>query len=251
MRWWTPTPLLSTAAGSLRLCLSLVTHKNRAGLCARYSNWVAVLAVSSPAFSQPTCDDDAVLQQFVATYFGASEYRGMTEAQIRDKIIATPEMLHWRGMAKENEVGEAIANWVINTDVRAIISAQYLVRSITATPSSNETNSKMYTCQATLEFDNEKLISYLTLQTLNSWLQSANGIHVLDLAASMNDMGKWLVAEHSLSPSLRQIAERMASCVRKQVTFTVEPSKTDFNIGLDTTPAYDQDCVVRSWKAMK
>jgi hypothetical protein len=62
---------------------------------------VAVLAVSSPAFSQPTCDDDAVLQRLVATYFGLSEYRGMTEAQIRDKIIAAPEMLHWRGMAKE------------------------------------------------------------------------------------------------------------------------------------------------------
>ena len=212
---------------------------------------VTVLAVSSPAFSQPTCDDDAVLQQFVVTYFGVSEYRGMTEAQIRDKIIAAPEMLHWRGMAKENEVGETIANWVVNTDVRATISAQHLVRSITATPSSYETNSKMYTCQATLEFDNEKLISYLTLQTLNSWLQSANGIHVLDLAASMNDMGKWLIAEHSLSPSLTQIAERMASCVRKQVTFTLEPSKSDFTIGLNSLPAYDQDCVMRSWKAMK
>ena len=212
---------------------------------------VSVLAVSSPAFSQPTCDDDAVLQRLVATYFGLGEYRGMTEAQIRDKIIAAPEMLHWRGMAKENEVGEAIANWVVSTDVRATISAQHLVRSITATPSSYEPNSKMYTCQVTLEFDNEKLISYLTLQTLNSWLQSANGIHVLDLAASMNDMGKWLVAEHILSPQLRQIAERMASCVRKQVKFTVEPSKSDFNIGLDSMPAYDQDCVMRSWKAMK
>ena len=212
---------------------------------------MTVLAVSSPAFSQPTCDDDAVLQQFVVTYFGLSEYRGMTEAQIRDKIIAAPEMLHWRGMAKENEVGEAIANWVVNTDVRATISAQHLVRSVTAKPSSYETNSKMDACQATLEFDNEKLISYLTLQTLNSWLQSANGIHVLDLAASMNDMGKWLIAEHSLSPSLRQIAERMASCVRKRVTFTLEPSKSDFTIGLDSLPAYDQDCVMRSWKAMK
>ena len=175
----------------------------------------------------------------------------MTEAQIRDKIIAAPEMLHWRGMAKENEVGEAIANWVINADVRATISAQHLVRSITATPSSYEPNSQMYTCQVTLEFDNEKLISYLTLQALNSWLLSANGIHVLDLAASMNEMGKWLVAEHSLSPSLRQIAERMAFCVRQQVTFTVEPSKSDFTIGLDSMPAYDQDCVMRSWKAMK
>ena len=211
---------------------------------------MGVLAVS-PAFSQPTCDDNAVLQQVVATHFGLSEYRGMTDAQIRHKIIAAPEMLHWRGMAKENEVGEAIANWVINTDVRATISAQHLVRSVTATPSSYERNLKMYTCRAILEFDNEKLISYLTLQTLNSWLQSANGIHVLDLAASMNDMGKWLIAEHSLGPSLRQIAERMASCVRKQVTFTLEPSKSDFTIGLDSMPAYDQECVMRSWKAMK
>lgn len=211
---------------------------------------VGVLAVS-PAFSQPTCDENAVLQQVVATHFGLSEYRGMTEAQIRNKIIAAPEMLHWRGMAKENEVGEAIANWVINTDVRATISAHYLVKSITAIPSSYEPNSKMYRCQATLEFDNEKLILYLTLQTLNSWLQTANGIHTLDLAASMNDMGKWLVVEHSLSPQLRQIAERMAPCVRKQVTFTVEPSEFDFTIGLDSMPAYDQDCVMRSWKAMK
>jgi hypothetical protein len=109
----------------------------------------------------------------------------------------------------------------------------------------------MCTCQVTLEFDNEKLISYLALQILNSWLQSANGIHVLDLAASMNDMGKWLVAEHTLSPQLRQIAERMASCVRKQVKFTVEPSKSDFTISLDSMPAYDQDCVMSLWKAMK
>jgi hypothetical protein len=250
MECWTPTPLNS---GWLATPMSIASDAKKQGRTVRtiFGLAVAVLAVSSPAFSQPTCDDDAVLQQFVATYFGVSEFRGMTEARIRDKIIAAPEMLHWRGMAKENEVGEAIANWVINTDVRATILAQYLVRSITATPSSNEPNSNMYTCQATLEFDNGKLISYLTLQTLNSWLQSANGIHVLDLAASMNDMGKWLVAEYSLSSSLRQIAERMASCVRKQVTFTVEPSKSDFNIGLDSMPAYDQDCVMRSWKAMK
>ena len=52
----------------------------------------------------------------------------MTEAQIRDKIIAAPEMLHWRGMAKENEVGEAVANWVVNIDVQATISAQHLAR---------------------------------------------------------------------------------------------------------------------------
>lgn len=212
---------------------------------------VAILAVSPPAFSQPTCDDDAVLQRLVATYFGFSEHRGMTEAQIRDKIIAAPEMLHWRGMAKESEVGEAVANWVVNIDVQATISAQHLVRSITATPSSCEPNSKMCTCQATLEFDNERLISYLALQILNSWLQSANGIHVLDLAASMNDMGKWLVAEHTLSSQLRRIAERMASCVRKQVKFTAEPSKSDFTISLNSMPAYDQDCVIRSWKAMK
>ena len=38
---------------------------------------------------------------------------------------------------------------------------------------SYETNSKTYTCQATLEFDDEKLNSYLTLQILNPWLQSA------------------------------------------------------------------------------
>jgi hypothetical protein len=212
---------------------------------------VAVLASSSPAFSQPTCDDDSVLQRLVATHFGLSEYRGMTEAQIRDKIIAAPEMLHWRGMAKESEVGGAVADWVVNTDVQATISAQHLVRSITATLSSYEPNSKMYTCQATLEFDNEKLISYLTLQILNSWLLSANGIHVLDLTASMNDMGKWLVAERTLSPQLRQIAERMASCVRKEVKFTVEPSESDFTISLDSVPAYDQDCIMRSWKAMK
>ena len=62
----------------------------------------------------------------------------------------------------------------------------------------------------------------------------------------MNDMGKWLAVEHSLSPSLRQIAERLASCVRKQVTFTVEPSKSDFTISLDTVSAFDQDCLMRS-----
>ena len=206
---------------------------------------VGVLAVSSPAFSQPTCDEDAVLQQVVARYFGLSEYRGMTDAQIRDKIIAAPKMQHWRDMSKKNEVGEAIANWVINIDVHAAISAQHLVRSITATPSSYEPNSKMYTCQATLEFDNEKLISYLTLQALNSWLQSATGIHLLDVGASMNDMGKWLALEHSLSTPLRQITEKMASCARKRITFTVEPSKSDFTISLDTVSAFDQDCMMR------
>jgi hypothetical protein len=207
---------------------------------------LGVLAVSSPAFSQPTCDEDAVLQQVVAMYFGLGEYRGMTDAHIRDKIIAAPEMQHWRDMAKKNEVGEAIANWVINIDVQATTSAQHLVRSITAIPSSYDPNLKMYTCQATIEFDNEKLIPYLTLQTLNSWLQSANGIHVLDVEASMNDTGKWQTVERSLSPRLRQITERIASCVRKRVTFTVQPSKSDFTIGLDSMPAYDQDCVMRS-----
>ena len=57
-------------------------------------------------------------------------------------------------MAKKNEVGEAIANWVINIDVQATISAQQLVRSITAIPSYYDPNLKMYTCQATIEFDN-------------------------------------------------------------------------------------------------
>ncbi len=207
---------------------------------------MAVLAVSSPAFSQPTCDDDAVLQQVVARYFGLSEYKGMTDAQIRDEIIVAPEMQHWTDMSKKNEVGEAIANWVIDIDIQAIISAQHLVSSITATPSSYEPNSKTYTCQATLEFDKEKLISYLTLQALNSWLQTANGIQVLDLGASMNDMGKWLAVERSLGPPMRQFTDRMASCVRKQITFAVEPNKPDFNISLDAVSAFDQDCVMRS-----
>src|SRR5580693_3497805 len=109
MECWTPTPLNS---GWLATPMSIASDAKKQGRTVRtiFGLAVAVLAVSSPAFSQPTCDDDAVLQQFVATYFGVSEFRGMTEARIRDKIIAAPEMLHWRGMAKENEVGEAIAN---------------------------------------------------------------------------------------------------------------------------------------------
>jgi len=207
---------------------------------------VSVFVVSTPAFSQPTCDDAAVLQQVVATYFGLSEYRGMTDAKIRERIIAAPEMQHWKDLAKENQVGEAIADWVINIDVEATISAQHLVRNTTAIPISYEPNSKLYKCQATLEFHNEKLISYLTLATLNSWLQLQNGIRDLDMGVSMNEMGKWQAVEHSLSPRLRQIAERIASCVRKRVTFTVQPSKSDFTIALDSMPAYDQDCVMRS-----
>ena len=93
---------------------------------------VGVFVVSTSAFSQPTCNDVAVLQQFASGYFGLSEYKGMTAAQIREKIFATPEMLHWRGMAKESEVGEAVANWVVNIDVQATISAQHLVRGIMA-----------------------------------------------------------------------------------------------------------------------
>lgn len=61
----------------------------------------------------------------------------------------------------------------------------------------------------------------------------------------MNDMGKWLALEHSLSTPLRQITEKMASCARKRITFTVEPSKSDFTISLDTVSAFDQDCMMR------
>ncbi len=226
----------------------IICGRSRASrtLRATFGLAVGVFVVSSSAFSQPTCDDDAVLQQVVATYFGLSEYRGMTDAQIREKITAAPQMKHWRDMAKENEVGEAIANWVINIDVQATVSAQHLVRSITAIPRFYDPNSKMYTCQATPEFDNEKLIRYLTLETLNSWLYSANGIRDLDAGSSMNEMGKWRAMEHFLSDRLRQIAERIASCVRRRITFTVQPSKSNFTIELDPMPAYDQDCVMTS-----
>jgi hypothetical protein len=105
-----------------------------------FASAVAVLLASSPAFSQPACNDDEVLQQLVTKYFGLSEYKGMTDAKIRDKIIVTPEMQHWRDMAKKNEVGEAIANWVIDIDVQATISTQYLVRSVTALQTSFEPN---------------------------------------------------------------------------------------------------------------
>ena len=207
---------------------------------------LGVFVVSTPAFSQPTCNDDAVLQQVVAEYFGLSEYKAMTDAQIREKLLAAPETQHWRDMAKKNEVGEAIADWVINIDAEAAISAQHLVRSITAVPSSYEPNTKIYTCQATLEFDNEKLIKYLILATLNSWLHSENGISELDRWVSINNMGKWQAMEHSLSLRLREIAEKVASCARTRVTFTVQPSKSDFTISLDSLPTYDQDCVLRS-----
>ena len=170
----------------------------------------------------------------------------MTDAQIRDKIIAAPEMQHWRDMSKRNEVGEAIANWVINIDVQAIVSAQHLVRSITATPTSYEPNSKTYTCQVTFDFDNEKLIPYLTMVTLNSWLRLENSIHDLDVGAAMSDMEKWHVVEHSLGLRLRQIAEGITSCVRKYVMFTVHPSQSGFTIDLDSRPALDQDCAMRS-----
>jgi hypothetical protein len=45
---------------------------------------VGVFVVSTPAVSQPTCNDEAVLQQVVAGYFGLTEYKAMTAAQIRE-----------------------------------------------------------------------------------------------------------------------------------------------------------------------
>ncbi len=207
---------------------------------------VGVVVASTPAFSQPTCDDDAVLEAAMARYFGLSEYKGMTDTQIRERLVGTPEMQHWKLIAKENEVGEAIANWVINIDLKAIISTQHLVTRVTTTSSSYDPNSKMYTCQATLEFDNEEMISYLTLVTLNSWLYSANGIQMLDAGASMNDMAKWRAVEGSLSSQLQQIAKRIASCVRKRVSFTVQPSQSGFTIGEESMAPYDRDCLMRS-----
>jgi hypothetical protein len=206
-----------------------------------FASAMVVLVASS---SQPTCNDTEVLQELVTKYFGLGEYKGMTDAEIRDKIIIAPEMQHWRDIAKENEVGEAIANWVIDIDVQAIISARYLVKSITVLPTSYEPNSKMYTCQATFNFDNEKLNPYLTLVTLNSWLRLEDFVHDLNVGVVMNNMEKWHAVEQSLDLRLRQIAERITSCVRKQVSFTVQPSYSGFSTDFDSKPAIDQVCLV-------
>ena len=210
-----------------------------------FASAVAVLLASSPAFSQPTCNDDELLQQLVTKYFGLSEHKGMTDAKIRDKIIVAPEMQHWRDIAKKNDVGEAIANWIIEIDLQAIISARYLVRGATALPTSYEPNSKLYTCQATFDFDDEKLIPYLTLVILNSWLRLDGFIHDLNVGVAMNNMEKWHAVEQSLDLRLRQMAQRIAPCVRKYVTFTVQPSNSGLTIDLDWRPSIDQDCVVR------
>ena len=150
------------------------------------------------------------------------------------------------GSSKKNQVGEAIAKWVIGIDVDAIIAARHLVRSVTALPSAYESNSSKYECQATFDFDNEKLIPYLTLATLNSWLRLETSIQDLDLGVAMNNMEKWYAAERSLDRLLRQIAEGITSCVRKNLIFTIQPSAAGFTIDLDSAPALDQDCVKRS-----
>jgi hypothetical protein len=208
--------------------------------------FVGVFVASSSAFPQPICDDHEVLQQVMIRYFGLAEFKGMTDAEMRQKIILAPEMQHWRAMAKKNEVGEAIAKWVIDIDVDAIIAARHLVRSVTALPIAYESNSKKYTCQAAFDFDNEKLIPYLTLVTLNSWLRLETSIQDLDLGIAMNNMEKWYAAGRSLDRRLRQIAERITSCVRKNVSFTIQPSAAGFTIDLEPAPALGQDCVMRS-----
>ncbi len=202
---------------------------------------------SSSTPSQPRCNDDTVLQQVVSQYIGLSEYAGMTDAKIRDEIIAAPQMQHWRDLARESVVGEAIASWVFDIDIQATIAAQHLVKSITAISSSYEQDSSTYRCQVTLDFENDNLIPYLTLAALNAWLQLDNGNDNLNAAASANEMAKWRPAEHVLSSRLRHAAETMASCVRKRVTFTIYPGKSAFTIGLDTRSAFEQDCLMRSF----
>ncbi len=125
---------------------------------------LAAIAIvgSSPALSQPGCNDDTVLRQVVSDYLGLSEFAGMTDAEIRDKLIAAPQTQHWRDMAKVNAVGEAIASWVFDIDIQATISAQHLVRSITAMSSSYEQDSNAYRCQATLDFDMRKPALHLS-----------------------------------------------------------------------------------------
>ncbi len=206
---------------------------------------VCVLVWSSPAVCQPACEDDAVLKQVFAKHFGFSEFRGMTDDQIRDEIIVAPGTQRWREMASESEVGKAISDWVINIDVQAISSAQHLVRSVASEAGSYEPKSKTYTCEVSFDFDKGKLVSYVTLAILNSWLQLDNGIRVLELAASMNQAVKWADIEQSLNYRLRGLAERTASCVRRRVTFTVELKGSDFAVDLDSAPAYDQDCLRR------
>jgi hypothetical protein len=66
-----------------------------------YAFAVAVLLASSPTSAQSTCNDDEVLRQLVTKYFGLGEYKDMTDAQIREKMIVEPELRHWREVAKK------------------------------------------------------------------------------------------------------------------------------------------------------
>ena len=86
-------------------------------------------------------------------------------------MSASPEMQHWRDLANQNAVGEAIANWIVAIDTNAAIATQHMAKKIKTEPISYEPKSKTYTCVARFDFDDQTVIPYLTLVALNSWLR--------------------------------------------------------------------------------
>ena len=74
---------------------------------------VSILVVFSPALSRAGCDGSAS-EEVASQYFGLGDYRGMTETQIHQKLIDSPDMQRWRNLAEKNGVGAAIASWIVD-----------------------------------------------------------------------------------------------------------------------------------------
>lgn len=213
---------------------------------------LGVLFISSPAFSQPSCDDAPVLQELASEYvcsglmkcaalhLSYNDLKVLGDTELRERLKALNP-----NARVLNEVDAEIANWHYGFYIQALTAAAQVVVNAKATPSAYDPNLKLYTCHAALDLDEQKLIATQFIGVAAQMAKFDNGRWLLDLnaVASMNDMAKWRAVERFLTPRYLQMAQMYAACVQRRVTFTVQPSRTVFSIDFDPAQVFDQVCL--------
>jgi hypothetical protein len=220
--------------------------------------------------AEPSCNDGNVIAQFEQEYIctiqnctviSYDEFKTMSEAVARNRIqqlmmsremwakYATPawarDQILQSGKSLQdiftsNDAISQYINWFVEAGVQSVIATQGVVRGINATPGNYDPNLKMYTCNATLDLDNDNLVKILRLSHLQAAINSSDMGVLLSGMVSTNNVENLQKLERLIEASLQQIEPNIASsCFKRQVAFTVQPSPSGILVNYEPQQTTD------------
>jgi hypothetical protein len=158
----------------------------------------------------------------------------MDATEIRKRIQSSPNITkNLSAPIFQTPLGQDFANWEIDIVANEEMAKKTVIKSIDIYPI-NSSSLNTTTCQAIIEFDNNSLIQYTTLQV---WVKVLNqsapdgmtfGL-MLDAVMSKNDQRSYLFVKNTVNKLVTNYTAELAKCFLRRPVFTIYGEITDFD----------------------